>query len=286
MDLEDFRDVLRRAAAEPWFYQAALILDPYRDLSLEQRKAEATRSSEFSRNMLSRYLSVLSRIREIAGRHNIPVGQLLTPVFSATEIAVRIYDRDPVSGLEALGKLKERRTTLVQLRNQLSQIEKIQGADKQARARRIDACEVALKPFVEKQFGVSSTLIRRPALAAFAKVGWIVLDQHKRPICGIDFFDSEGQMLEARLVPAILLSSFFKQFYVLFSDPFQEGFASDSEKTLDFFQALSFGTLYLGANGPVEVVRPATGSPHPDRSMDYGNLEAMFAYGRAPRLSE
>jgi hypothetical protein len=65
--------------------EAALILDPFEDLPLEERKAAAILPVGFSANMLSRYLSVLARIREISGRHSIPVDRLVTPVFSATE---------------------------------------------------------------------------------------------------------------------------------------------------------------------------------------------------------
>jgi hypothetical protein len=286
---EDFGEVLQRAWShkEPWFVLAGLILDPYRDLTLEQRKTQAIKSSEVSRNMLSRYLSVLARIREAAGRHDIPIERLLTPVFSATEIAVRIYDRDPASGLTALEKLKERRTTLNQLRHQLSEIERSRGgADKMARAQRIEECEIALKQFVKKQFGASTTLVRRPALVPFSKVGWIALNGDGNACCGIDVFESEGQIMEAKLIPAILLSNFFKQFYMLFHDAFQEDFASAASTTLDFFRAHSFGTLYLGTEGSIETLRPAIGSPSPDRSSDYAELEAMFAYGRGPRRAE
>jgi hypothetical protein len=208
-------------------------------------------------------------------------------VFSATEIAVRIYDKDPMSGLAALEKLKERRTTLVKLRLELAEIEKRRGGDdKLGRGKRIGECEVALRRYVEQKFDAASTLARRPALAPFSKVGWLVLDRSGQPCCGIDFFDHEGQMLEAKLAPAILLSNFFKQFFILFHDAFYEDFATSANETLDFFRAHSFGTLYLRADGSIETLRSPTGTPFPDRSADYAALEGMFAYGRGTRLGD
>jgi hypothetical protein len=284
MVAEKYTQVLQQASKEPWFVAAALILDPFDDLSLEQRKAAAIPAIGLSANMLTRYLSVLARIREISSRHSIPVDRLLTSVFSATEIAVRIYDRDPASGLSALEKLKDRRTTLVKLKGELRENEKRRQRERASKGKSIEEREVALRRFVETKLGAASALVRRPALRPFSKVGWLVLDGGGRPYCGIDLFDSEGQVLEAKLAQAIPLSSFFKQFYILFHGELEEDFLSRLNATLDFFGAGTFGALYMNANGSIEALRSATGNSSAHRGSDYRALEALFAYGRGPRV--
>ena len=288
MSTEGFNEILKRATSseEPWFVLAALVLDPFNGVSLEQRRAEALLITGLSANMLSRYLSVLTRIREVSGRHSIPVERLVTPVFSATEIAVRIYEKDPVSGLSALEKLKERRTTVTKLKAELNEIEKRRQRDRVSRGKSIEECEVALGRFVKTEFGAKAALVRRPALKPFAKVGWIVLGDDGQPFCGIDLFEPEGQMLEAKLAPAILLAGFFKKFYVLFHGELEEGVASRVNATLDFFHARSVGALYLNPDGSIDTLRLATAILSPNRGADYGALEATFAYGRGPRLGD
>ena len=288
MNADGFKEILKKAieSEEPWYVLAALVLDPFEGGTLEERKADALLITKLSANMLSRYLSVLTRIREVSGRHSIPVERLVTPVFSATEIAVRIYERDPVSGLNALEKLKERRTTVTKLKAELGEIEKGRMLDKARRGMSIEKCEVALGRFVENEFGTTATLVRRPALKPFARVGWIVLGDDGQPFCGFDFFELEGQMLEAKLAPAILLSHCFSKFYILIHGQLEEGFVASMNATLDFFHATTFGALYLDTNGAIETLRPASGTPSPKRSYNYGALEAMFAYGRGPRLAD
>ena len=115
-------------------------------------------------------------------------------------------------------------------------------------------------------------------------MGWLVLDGGGRPYCGIDLFDSEGQVLEAKLAQAIPLSSFFKQFYILFHGELEEDFLLRLNATLDFFGAGTFGALYMNANGSIEALRSATGNSSAHRGSDYRALEALFAYGRGPRV--
>jgi hypothetical protein len=285
MDSEGLINSLEAARQEPWFVLAGIVSDGSGGAALEQRKAVAIKSSGLSANMMTRYVSVLARIRDISGKHGIPIDRLLTPVFSATEIAVRIYDKDPASGLSALEKLKERRTTLVKLRDELAEIEKRRQLDKAGKGKSIEECEVALREFVKSELGPKVTLVRRPALKPFSKVGWLVLAPRGQPVWGIDLFDADGQVWEAQLMRAIPLSSFFESFFMLFHGELEEEAFFSAKAVLDFFRAPSFGTLHLKADGSLQRGRDA-GYLVGNRRSDYSALEKMFAYGRGPRLGE
>jgi hypothetical protein len=288
MDGKSFAASLKAAVdeEEPWFTIAGLVIDGGPTSKLDERRGLALKEIELSSNLLGRYISVLRRLREIAELHNVPVERLLSPVFSATEIAVRIYDRAPNLGLESLNQLKERRTTLIKLRSKLEDIElSSQQLEKARKGSWIEEQETALKTFAVEEFGASSQLTRRPALKPFARIGWIVLGKDRLPKCGIDLFDpAEKHVVEAALVSALALSTFFKRFFVMFPAAAEEETVARAVAMLDFFRANSVGTLYGDIKGGVKLFRAATGSPTPDRSSDYASLESMFAYGRFPRL--
>jgi hypothetical protein len=272
---------------EPWFTIAALVIGGGLASELHERRRLALKVIELSNNLLGRYISVLRRLREIAELHDVPIERLLSPVFSATEIAVRIYDRTPNSGLDALYQLKERRTTLAKLRLKLEGIEATRSQAGLARAgQKIEEYETALQSFVAREFGASATLTRRPALRPFARVGWIVLGKDRQTRCGIDLFDQSSikHLIESALPPAIVLSTFFQRFFMLFPDPRDEYTVKQAGQMLDFFRADSFGTLHLTSGGGVLNIRKSIGSPTPDRSSDYNSLESLFAYGGGPRL--
>ncbi|MFX7844923.1 hypothetical protein ABTK14_21985, partial [Acinetobacter baumannii] len=80
------------------------------------------KATRLSPGVLRRYVLLLDRLRSIAAIEGLERDALLSPVFNAAEVAVRIYDRNATAGISSLRELKAGEVTLVQLRDRLTKV--------------------------------------------------------------------------------------------------------------------------------------------------------------------
>ena len=74
------------------------------------------------------------------------------------------------------------------------------------------------------------------------------------------------------LARSVLLSFYFRQFYLLFAPGFRQDDLRRAARVLDVFRAQWIGILEISGEGGVSMYRGAFFSPEPDRSDEYDDL--------------
>jgi hypothetical protein len=243
--------------------------------------AKASRTVDMSPVVLARYVSLLDRLHAIAPSPA-EFESLVPPKFSSGEIAVRLFESDPVKGLQALKDLRTRKTTLEKLRAELSTqaVPRNRGRGRSLRDRAATVANaeklLASEAIRLISFGASASLVRRPALRHMVREGFDILSRDGTMIAGLDLYLPEppasGRDPLEPLARSILLSFYCRQFYLAFAPGFRQDDLRRAERVLDVFRAKWVGILEISGEGTVSMYRGAFFSPEPDRSDEYGDL--------------
>ena len=275
----------------PW-HEMAMDLDRAigkSGLSGSELRAAFEAKFGLSWGIVTRYVSVLKKVRQIAERHDLPTEALLSRGFNTTEIAVRLYDREPGQGLEALKGLREGAMSLSSVRRRLAQAP-VSGSGASSRGEllrkrnsEIQAVEQALlgsaHAVFPKDFPKDSKIRWRPPLAFFRRVGFEVVGPGEEILGGIDVLVASPAMrddpLEAAFAPSVLLSNYLPCFYLVFSPSSPFELVPRAERALLVLGVLSVGLAQVNSDGSVRVHRrPSGGSP--GRSELYLELRRYF----------
>ena len=85
---------IRREAPDPAFLAYRAALDAYRGRTAITAAKMAATATELAVVMLQRYVKVFEKLQPIALESGHPVSTLVSPSFSAVEMAIRLYERD------------------------------------------------------------------------------------------------------------------------------------------------------------------------------------------------
>lgn len=302
-------DSLRAArdGGQPWFVKAGLLqaaLDRAPDDSAAARiRSVASDATKLSAGVLRRYVSLLGRLREIAEAENVEAQSITSQGFNASEIAVRIHDRNPDEGMRALLELKAGETTLIELRDRLASVPvwtpepaEVVDASRRKRASALRAAAVferiAVRTAFMSQAVERSALVpsngrlrkRRSTPLFSSREGSVEIvtessDRMSVTLHGgaelMGFEPETGDDVRdfARQFPSIvLLSSFYPRFHLCFSSRTPPSFVDAAQRAIDLFGTHWIGVAFVTAGGDVEVVLAPRGLPVPDRTDRYSTL--------------
>jgi hypothetical protein len=287
--LENLREA--RADGQPWHAIGRILRDHVPAGGYQNDFWEkAQEPAELSAVMLKRYMTMLWQLERIAAGHSLDLGGLLSSSFTGTEIAIRIYERKPDAGLKALSDLRQRRVTIDDLRSELKRtpaahVSSDRGKAIKDRAQIIEHCEVAISAAAPEIFEQGTTVVRRPSLLYFRRVGFEIRNAASEVVSGGDLYPAEpvtrtSDPLEA-ISQTVLLSQYLPSFWVMFGPRNPEPILRRAHDILAVL-APRIGILCIGEDGTV-VVRRRARSAEGARMAEYTELVERFT---APRLGK
>jgi hypothetical protein len=289
---------------QPWFVIGSIYAEALRNIR-EQDHRElrdvAAKATRLSPGVLRRYVLLLERLRSIAAVEGLERDALLSPVFNAAEVAVRIYDRNASTGISSLRELKAGEVTLVQLRDRLSTVpvemtapadapdalqsetrmernERIGRAFFQERGVKVAFMLQALRETSPSLWPEAGNIQRRPQSRFFTgHQGFEVVgkDPEKAIVAGIEMLIRDRDRVEdlEREMPSYLtLATFYDRFYFAFSPGTPASYVSHAAELLEAFNAGSIGILVVSSDGAVMAKREPRTGPIPSRVGDYALL--------------
>ncbi|WP_298885637.1 hypothetical protein [uncultured Bradyrhizobium sp.] len=232
------------------------------------RAAEATHLSEL---MLRRYVAALDRLGQIEITHGLAPGELLPPTFAPTELAIRLYGRDPAAGLAALKALKQRKMTLRDIRRELQKAEGFRSTNVAERRHFIESCSEAIALQAPRLFGRGAVAQRRPfGFRCFHPLGFEFQNEQGFVLGGADLYIREfGRDSLDLLAQSALLATYLPSFYIVIGPDLAEGDDKLAITVLDILRANSVGVLLLRDHDDPVVVRRPQVILKPDRVKDY-----------------
>jgi hypothetical protein len=258
-------------------------------------RAAAQEATGLSWGVLTRYLNVLGRVDRAASYANVSADDLLSLGFNGVELAVRLFDRSPERGIEALRGLHRGTVKVADVRAWLA-TEPAGAADADVVARSwllrrnaadIRAVEEAAKAERGSLFPKDSIIRRRRGLRYFRRTGIEVLAPEGSPLVGIDVMtdqSSKRDPLDAGFAQSVLLSTFFQRFYLAFPPAADDSAVGRAGEALDELFVPWIGILCATIDLRLLVVREPVGRPEPDRSRLYSTIASVSAVG-GPRLT-
>lgn len=241
--------------------------------------------------MLKRFVTGLRNIERIAAESKTPVDALLSPSFTAAELAVRLYGRNSEAGLNALTDLAAGRTTIEAVRTALDEAPaKADPAGERSvslkqRGRLLQLCEDALAAQAEHLFGLGSTVRRRPALQLFRRIGFEVFDSAGGLAGGADLYTAESwtasrDALEG-LAQSVLLSFYLPSFLLLFGPGTTDETLTRADRALHTLNVPWIGIAAFEGDDEILPFRSRRGAPSPDRTDEYRQLRRALSMRRS-----
>lgn len=243
--------------------------------------------------MQRRYVSTLKNIEKIAASNDREVSSVLPSSFTGAELAVRLYERDPILGLSALTALRERKTTLEAVRELL----KAAPAPKEQRSRydaavdraeRSNRCSELFYSAVPGLFGAGAIAERRPILRHFRRWGFEVSRGEEGIVAGVDLYLVDPQARETQIIEPIaqsaLLSFYLPSFYVLFEQGAAQAVLEGTDEALLTMNVPWVGILRIDDSGLVRTFRQPSGQrPDFEGASAYSQIVGSFGDVRPPR---
>lgn len=271
---ESLEEEIRRACQRgtPWFVLAELLHSRISTASAgdtAEIKGLACAVSGYSIGLLNRYVSAFARTRLIAEASHLNPSDLLSPVFNGVEAAVKLYDVDRDRGLDALVQLKEGKTTLAAVRSKLVEAKELQTAVAGLPGFTVIPRRLSNVERERRHASIIRSLQSgfAPLSGQYEKADWRKLDKLLRceSLYIVDRGDKDCvrtgvEMVEAgpesdfnhvdTIIPAaILRSSFFKQYYLVFWTKDADAHAKRAARLLKWLEVNSIGALTVEADG-------------------------------------
>lgn len=276
-----------RETGQPWHVVGSILREWFateaHGINVWQIAAEATELSEL---MLRRYIAALDRLGDIETSHALPPASLLPPTFGPTELAIRLYGRDPVAGLKALHALKQRKMTLRHLRMELHKSEGDAYERNRARERTVlvATCSEAIAMQAKKLFGRGTASQRRPSIQYFNTIGFEFRNSQGVVIGGADLY--VGSPLYApnplnTIAQSVLMASYLPAFCIFLGPELRMSDAEHAVRVLEVLQARSVGVVLLPEEGGAVVLRRPQSSRKADRTKDYLSILEDLSIERA-----
>lgn len=285
-----------KAAKAPWFETARILASGLEGAADSSRadllRATAARDTGLSPQMLKRYLALLGRMRIIAAEMNVPLEDLLSPVFNAQETAARIYARSRDEGADIMRRLAAGDVTLARVRELQSRLAgpgaahiSSRSAVRHARTVNAGLVERAFKDSLVDLWGAGARLGRRPRLRYLGgSVGYEVVGGDGSVVAGIDVMFPDARLnrdyVEDNVGNSLLLSTFFAEFFLAFPPDADPDAVSRTVELLEWFGCGWIGLTTCDGDGRLVVARKPSGRPVPDRT---GRFDALKRKYRASR---
>lgn len=286
--LEDLRkDLEGRSKGQAWYELARRLNQAVEDAGVGEDVVRriAVKATSLSSGVLGRYLSIFRRVKAAALAADVAPEMLLAPGFNAVEVAVRLYDRSPVQGLEALKALAAGSMGFTKLQRLSSEtpvagnsVNDVRSRAHRRRGLEVAAVKQALERWVGSIFPEGSFLHPRPPLRFLRPNGMEVRRSDGVCVCGMETFVSADERgFEASFPSAVLLSKFLPQSYLVFSPSLPRSLADQAVAALDQFGYGSVGVLAVAPDRSIEVLRRPVAGPDIDRPGEYEELRADLA---------
>jgi hypothetical protein len=289
---EEVRFVCQRGM--PWYSLASVLYSRISTASSRETaeiKALACAVSGYSVGLLNRYISTYARMKMIAEASGLQPIDLLSPVFNGVEAAVKLYDVDQHRGLDALLRLKDGKTTLAAVRTKLVDAKELQSAAAglSILPRRLNEIERR-----RRQASIVRSLQNgfAPLHGKYEKVDWRKADRllkcenlylvdrgdQDQRRSAVEMIDagpaSDLNSIDTIIPSAILRSSFFKHYYLVFWKAETDVLAKRAVRLLNWLEVDSIGVLTVEFDGLVRG--------HPDLPYYLPEPE----HDRSPKLEE
>jgi hypothetical protein len=307
-----------RRGGQPWFVAARLLRDTLArapDESAASRiRSQAAEATRLSPGVLRRYVALLDRLDGIATIEGFDMNAIVSPVFNAAEVAVRIYDRNPEEGVKALLELKAGDATLVQLRERLTKVPVwLPDTDERTAAvRQRRKNESAAKAFFERLavriafmsqalersplMPSGGRLVRRRSTSLFSsREGSLEIvtesaDGAEVTIhAGAELLVYERGEVRSfeRAFPALaLLATFYPRFHLVFSPGTPVDYVEAAQRLIALFGTASIGIAKVNIDGDLQRILEPTGPPQPDRTVKFTALFRVRRGHPAPRFAK
>ena len=290
MNSETFGEQVQRSCQRgtPWYVLAELLHSRISMTSPSETaeiKAVACAMSGYTVGLLNRYISTYARTTLIAEASRLNASDLLSPVFNGVEAAVKLYDFDRDRGLDALIQLKQGKATLTAVRTKLAEARELQNA-----AANLPGYSFVPRRLTDvEQERRQASIIRSlqkdfaPLNGRFKKIDWrkrdrllrcddlyiVDGDDQGRDHKAVEMVDagpeSEFNHIDTIIPAAILRSSFFKRYYLVFWTDDTEVHAKRAARLLKWLEVDSIGILTVDAHGRV--------NGHPEMPYDLSEPE-------------
>ncbi|KWV48399.1 hypothetical protein AS156_18120 [Bradyrhizobium macuxiense] len=287
------RQLEYRQRGRPWYELARGLDEAMRGAAAlgygsDVIKRMAEQVTGLSPGLVMRYVSTYRRVGVAAKAAGVAPEFLLAPGFNPVEMAVRLYDRSPEAGLEALKALAEGRIGSSELRQKLSEavaadrsLAASRSRTHRSRALELRAIQRALEGARGSLFPTDSLFVRRPPLAYFRRDGMEVRGADGACMCGLDLFVSADEnaiaSFEASLPSAFLLSLYFPRTFFVFSPQAPDSAVHRAIAAIDLFLAPWIGVLRITPELAIVTVRAGVGRPDPDRHDGYEALRSELS---------
>lgn len=275
----------------PWHHLGRLLQERFEGSQNWGRRTEAWDTAGEAAGLapvvLKRFLVLMNRLDKVSHDAGVPVADLVSSSYGAVELALRLYDRDPRSGLDALADLRERRTTIEALQKKLSQTP-AGAADPSAVSRSVSLrergilvqrCEDALAQYAGRLFGAGSTIVRRPVLRHFRRIGFEI-HSRGRILGGADLYlaeASDGSKDSSEgLAQSLLLAGYLPSYYLVFAPGVSAATVAASEQVLDLLDMPRVGIITIDETGHTKKLRPAKPNAS-SRLASYEDIRTAFA---------
>jgi hypothetical protein len=288
---------MARSAKRPWHEIATMMADEIgpepRDDQVAAVISTAREATGLSPQILKRHLVLLARVRKAASEMGMAAEDLLSPLFNAQEIAVRLYAVSTLKGADVLRRLAKGELNLPRVRELQARLDgggarfSPRASARHRRTVNAGVVEIALTRACPRLWGPGSTVKRRPQLLFVGGwPGYEVIGADGSVVAGIDtlFPDSElnHDYLESRLGESLLLAPFFGAFYLAMPPDADDATAARLVETLEWFGYPWVGILSVAGEDDVSVARQPEGRPDPDRTTKYESLKRKYRMSRTP----
>lgn len=296
-----FVDRMRQArdGGQPWFVLGSLLKEALDaapdDAAVARIRLSAAETARLSPGVLRRFVSLLDRLQAIATVEGLDVDALTSPVFNAAEVAVRIYDRNPAVGLQAIRDLKAGQTTLVKLRELLSTVPaKVATRDTGEVSNEGQPARTRGQLFVERLYARHASMedaIGRTSMVppgavtakrrsvSFVRTGSgsleIVtrvsnMERKLHAAAELLVYENDEVSTFERHFPAFaLLATLYPAFYLVFSPVTPPQYQEAALRLIDEFGIRSIGVWKTTDRGDVERLHDPSGPPEPNRMDRY-----------------
>lgn len=289
-----------REGGQPWFVLGTLLKESLDaaadDAAVARIRLSGAEAAQLSSGVLRRFVSLLDRLQAIALIEGLDVEALTSPVFNAAEVAVRIYDRNPEVGLQAIRDLKAGQTTLVKLRELLSTVPaKVAARNARQAEEGGRPAKTAGELFTERLYArhasMEDAIGRTPMVppgamtskrrsTSFVRTGSgsleIVtsvsnLERKVHAAAELLVYENDEVSSFERHFPAFaLLATLYPAFYLVFSPVTPPQYLEAALRLVDQFDIRSIGIWRTTDGGEVERLLDPSGPPEPNRMDRYG----------------
>ncbi|MDA9483100.1 hypothetical protein XI07_13910 [Bradyrhizobium sp. CCBAU 11445] len=280
-----------RERGDPWYRLGRILQERLAGQENRNRMFEVWAGAAAATGMkpvvLKRLVTLMDRLDRVASETGTPVDHLLSGSYGAVELALRLYDRNPTWGMEALAELRGRLVTIEDLQRRLTDLPPgdadpaafARSAALVVRSRRIRECRSALELYAMSELGSLIEVVQREPLRHFHRTGFEGLDRGQ-VVAGFDLHLADRSVAPndspEGLARSLLLARSMPIFALVFAAGDEEA-AAEAASASTLLGMEWVGVLKFDFEGPAVPIRSPEENPQITTQEGYAALKAAFA---------